>query len=85
METIFSSWEHIPLTENHIKQLHGILLRYSTKDERHRGQYKTLPNNVEAFGLDGQSLGIVFETTTPFETPLKARERRKQTACCIRC
>src|SRR5262245_24194560 len=37
METIFSSWEHIPLTENHIKQLHGILLRYSTKDERHRG------------------------------------------------
>jgi Fic family protein len=71
METIFSSWEHIPLTENHIKQLHGILLRYSTKDERHRGQYKTLPNNVEAFGLDGQSLGIVFETTTPFETPFQ--------------
>jgi Fic family protein len=71
METIFASWEHIPLTENHIKQLHGILLRYSSKDERHRGQYKTLSNNVEAFGPDGQSLGIVFETASPFETPFQ--------------
>ena len=26
MEVIFSSWEHIPITENYIKQLHGMLL-----------------------------------------------------------
>ena len=36
---------------------------------RQRGNYKTLPNNVEAFGPDGESLGIVFETATPFDTP----------------
>jgi hypothetical protein len=39
----------IDLTGNHIKQLHGQLLAHSTKDERHRGHYKTHPNNVEAF------------------------------------
>jgi Fic family protein len=71
METVFASWEHLSLTENHIQQLHGALLKHSTKDERHRGRYKTLSNNVEAFGPDGESLGIVFETASPFETPFQ--------------
>jgi Fic family protein len=69
MDTVFASWSDIPLTENHIKQLHRDLLTYSAKDERHRGQYKTLSNNVEAFGPDGESLGIVFATASPFDTP----------------
>ena len=38
METVFSSFREIPLTENFIRQLHGMLLKFSTKDERHRGQ-----------------------------------------------
>ena len=42
METIFASWSVLPLTENHVRQLHRDLLRYSTKDERHRGDYKKL-------------------------------------------
>ncbi len=74
METVFASFEHLPLTENHIKQLHGILLRHSTKDERHRGHYKTLANHVEAFGPDGESLGVVFETASPFDTPFQMAE-----------
>src|ERR1035437_8586281 len=49
METIFHAWPEIPITENHIKQLHRDLLRYSEKDDRHRGDYKTLPNSVAAF------------------------------------
>lgn len=69
METIFAHWEAIPLTENHIKQLHRDLLIHSGKDERHRGAYKTLPNHVEAFDDNGQSLGVVFATATPFDTP----------------
>lgn len=68
MHMIFESSESITLTDNHIKQLHGVLLKYSTKDEEHRGQYKKVPNHVEAFGPDGKSLGVVFETATPFET-----------------
>lgn len=71
MQTVFANWESIELTENHIKQIHLELLRYSTKDERHRGEYKTHPNHVEAFDTDGRSLGVVFETATPFETPMR--------------
>jgi Fic family protein len=69
MEAVFASWEKIALTENHIKQLHRDLLQYSSKDERHRGEYKTRNNHVEAFGPEGKSIGIVFETATPFDSP----------------
>jgi Fic family protein len=69
MDRVFGSYADITLTENHIKQLHRELLQYSSKDERHRGEYKTHPNNVEAFGSGGKSVGIVFETATPFDTP----------------
>ncbi|MCB2011609.1 MAG: Fic family protein [Geminicoccaceae bacterium] len=69
METVFSSWREITVTENHIRQLHRDLLRYSAKDERHRGSYKTTPNSVAAFDPNGVQIGIVFETATPFDTP----------------
>lgn len=74
METIFQAWQDIPITENHIKQLHRDLLRYSDKDERHRGEYKTLRNDVGAFDTDGKMIGIVFETATPFDTPRRMTE-----------
>jgi Fic family protein len=74
METIFSAYEAISFTENHIRQLHRDLLAHSTKDERHRGGYKTLSNNVEAFNEQGESLGIVFETASPFDTPRRMEE-----------
>ena len=69
MELVFSSWQDIALTENHIKQLHRDLLTYSEKDAWHRGNYKTSPNSVVAFDDDGKQLGVVFETATPFDTP----------------
>ncbi len=74
METIFSAYEAISFTENHIRQLHRDLLPHSTKDERHRGAYKTLSNNVEAFNEQGESLGIVFETASAFDTPRRMEE-----------
>jgi Fic family protein len=69
MEMIFASWSVLTLTENHIKQVHGDLLRHSTKDKRHRGEYKKLDNHVMAFDAKGKSLGIVFQTASPFDTP----------------
>jgi Fic family protein len=69
MDLLFSSWEEIPFNENHVKQLHQILLRHSEKDARHRGQYKTNSNNVVAFDASGTRIGIVFETASPFDTP----------------
>ncbi|MDF1481145.1 Fic family protein [Extensimonas sp. H3M7-6] len=69
MDLIFRAWEDIPFTENHVKQLHQILLQYSQKDEWHRGGYKTNSNSVAAFDENGAQIGIVFETATPFDTP----------------
>jgi len=69
METIFAHFAEIALTQNHIRQLHRDLLAHSDKDERHRGSYKTLPNHVEAFDGKGTSIGVIFETATPFDTP----------------
>jgi len=74
MNMVFDSYRDIPISENHIKQMHKVLLKYSGKDERHKGEYKKLPNNVEAFNAKGESLGVVFETATPFQTPLFMRD-----------
>jgi Fic family protein len=71
MNLVFQHYEMIPLTENYIQQLHNELLQYSTKDGWHKGRYKQSPNHVEAFASDGKSLGVVFETASPFETPLR--------------
>lgn len=69
MELVFRAWEDMPLTENLIRQLHRDLLVHSEKDERHRGHYKTLSNSVAAFDPEGNQIGIVFETASPFDTP----------------
>lgn len=74
METVFQAWVDIPITENHIKQLHRDLLRHSDKDERHRGFYKTVRNDVGAFDAEGKMIGKVFETATPFDTPRRMTE-----------
>jgi Fic family protein len=68
MDLVFASWREIPFTENHLKQLHQILLRHSDKDVRHRGEYKTHPNHVAAFDEAGAQIGIIFQTASPFET-----------------
>src|SRR5687767_2333304 len=46
MDTVFSNHDAIPITENYLKQLHAMLLKYSKKDARHRGEYKKVPNHV---------------------------------------
>ena len=74
METVYRAWQDIPISENHIKQLHRDLLRYSDKDERHRGEYKTVRNDVGAFDSDGRMIGVVFETASPFDTPRRMQE-----------
>ncbi len=74
MDTVFQAHEDMTITENHIRQLHQILLRHSNKDERHRGDYKKLSNNVVAFDENGKELGVVFETATPFDTPREMEE-----------
>lgn len=68
LQTIFDSYREISLTENHVKQLHGILLGGTEKDSWHRGEYKKHPNHVEATHPDGTK-EVIFETAAPFDTP----------------
>lgn len=69
VNVINEDYNNIVFSENYIKQLHGIVLKYSSKDTHHKDKYKKAPNHVEAFDINGKSLGIIFKTATPFETP----------------
>ena len=71
MDLILENFEDLKINENHIKQLHAILFKHSSKDIRHRGEYKKLDNHVVAIDANGKEIGIVFKTATPFETPMK--------------
>lgn len=74
MDLVFQSFAELRLTENHIRQLHQTLLRHSVKDQRHRGDYKKLPNHVVARDAAGKEIGVVFETASPFDTPRAMEE-----------
>jgi Fic family protein len=65
---VLDTFKDIPLSENYIAQLHGLLLRHSDKDQRHRGAYKALSNQVVAASPEGTQR-IVFNTTLPHLTP----------------
>jgi Fic family protein len=65
---IYESHAEIPLNENHVKQLHRVLLGHAEKDEWHRGEYKKLSNDVVRKRGDLIE-EVVFTTTTPFDTP----------------
>ncbi len=64
LEIITDNYDSIKLNENYIKQLHEILLKYSSKDKRHRGKYKSLPNKVVAKYPNGKERAI-FNPTEP--------------------
>ncbi len=68
LEIILDSYTDINLAERYIHQMHGILLKYSDKDQRHKGKYKALSNQVVANYPDGTQRTI-FRTTEPHLTP----------------
>jgi Fic family protein len=71
METIFQSYQDMPLSEQYLMQMHQILLKYSEKDQWHKGGYKQTHNHVIAKDSDGNEVGVVLETASPFDTPLR--------------
>jgi Fic family protein len=70
---VLDTFMDIPLSENYIGQLHGLLLRHSAKDQRHRGTYKALSNQVVATSPGGTQR-TVFNTTLPHLTPAAMQE-----------
>ena len=65
LETIIENAQDIDLTLSNIHTLHNLLLKYSNKDDRHRGKFKKLTNKVVANYPDGTTR-VVFNTTEPF-------------------
>ncbi len=64
LDIISESYQDIDITENSLKNLHNQLMKYSDKDQYHKGNYKTSPNSVEATHPDGTKTTI-FNTTPP--------------------
>lgn len=64
LQVILDNYTELEISRRYIHQLHGILLKHSTKDEHHKGQYKTLSNQVVANYPDG-TRRTIFRTTEP--------------------
>ncbi len=64
LDLISESYKDIEITEGNIKNLHNVLLKYSKKDDWHRGDYKQQSNVVEATHTDGTKQ-VIFRTTEP--------------------
>lgn len=62
LDIISESFLDIEISESSIKNLHNILMKFSIKDEWHKGEYKKHSNAVEANFGDGTKQ-IIFETT----------------------
>lgn len=67
LQVILDNYEDIPLTESYIHQLHGILMKHSSKDQSHKGRYKQLSNQVVA-KYPGGVQKVIFRTTEPHLT-----------------
>ena len=74
LENVFNAWKSIKLSESIIKHFHKDLLKYVQKDEIHRGKYKKNENKVHMIDKEGQSVGVLFDTTQAFLTPKEMQE-----------
>ena len=65
LEVILENYSEINLDESNIFSLHNLLLKYSGKDQTHKGKYKQLSNKVVATYPGGEQR-IIFNTTEPY-------------------
>jgi Fic family protein len=61
---VFDNWKTIKLSESWILQFHGMLLRFSDKDQAHKGKYKDSPNTVAMVSRQGEQVTL-FDPTPP--------------------
>jgi len=73
LQTVFDSYRDIPFTEGVILQFHDQLLRYSERDQKRKGKYKSAPNKVVAFDQAGGET-VLFNPTEPHLTQTEMRE-----------
>lgn len=73
LEVILDNYANIEMSERHVHQLHGILLKHSDKDLSHRGNYKQSSNKVVANYPDGTQR-VLFDPTPPHLTPIEMQQ-----------
>ena len=71
LQNIFESFEWMNFNEWLILQLHWMMLKYTEKDQWHRGQYKFWPNRVEARDNKWNLVKVIFNPTEPWLTPIE--------------
>jgi Fic family protein len=74
LQNVFDSHDTLPLREGVISSLHKELLKYSSKDDLHRGKYKQKENIVGVQRADGTIAKIVFDTTPAWLAPKEMKE-----------
>lgn len=74
LQNVFDSFQTLPLRESTIQSLHKELLKYSSKDDLHRGDYKQKENIVGILDESGKVAKIMFETTPAWQTPKEMTE-----------
>lgn len=74
LSLIYDNYQDIRITENNILEFHARLLKYSDKDERHKGSYKHVENSVSMTDEKGREIAVLFETAPAWQTPDQTRE-----------
>ena len=74
LQNVFDSFPKLHLRESTITVLHKELLKYSTKDDIHRGKYKQKENLVGVLDGDGKIAKIMFDTTPAWLTAKEMQE-----------
>ena len=74
LEKVFDGYKNLPLRESTIVSLHKELLKYSGKDDLHRGEYKHKENIVGVLDDKGNVAKILFETTPAYLTQKEMTE-----------
>lgn len=74
LQNVFTGYQTLPLREGVISGLHKELLKYSTKDDIHRGDYKKQENIVGVMGDNGTIAQVIFETTPAWLTAKEMSE-----------
>ena len=74
LHNVFDSFQTLSLRESMVTSLHKQLLKYSNKDDTHRGGYKKKENTVGVVGPDGKVVKIMFETTPAYLTGKEMQE-----------
>ncbi|MEK7651953.1 MAG: Fic family protein [Patescibacteria group bacterium] len=74
LSNIFDNWRTLRLSESSIKHFHKELLKYTEKDQRHRGEYKISDNAVEVKDPSGNTIAVIFKPTPAYLTPKEMQE-----------